>query len=106
MSTETLEKTIEKLKMVIKQLREENEKFINENRDLQEELLPTKERIEALKSQLTEIRRELKKALNWMEWIKLRNHCECEPNSRCVKCVVADNIITAEQALKGGEVNE
>ena len=45
---------------------------------------------------------QLKKALNWMTWLKKRFPCECEPNQTCVKCNVLEDIINAEQALKVG----
>lgn len=45
------------------------------------------------------IRGLLEKALDWMVWIEKRNKCTCEPNCRCVKCVVIDDIVLFDQAL-------
>ena len=54
----------------------------------------------AMQEKIDRLEDVLEKSLNWMEWLRKRFPCECEPNQRCVKCCVADDIIVANQALK------
>ena len=89
MSTETLEETIEKLKMVIKELREENNKFINKNRDLQDELLPTKERLRALRIENRQLQKQLMnhaEALNVLEILRHLFNADPEMKTKRVIC--------------------
>lgn len=41
----------------------------------------------------------LEKAANWLEWLKTRNKCECEENSKCVKCCVSEDLVEINKIL-------
>ena len=45
-----------------------------------------------------QIEEGLEAALNWMEWIKLREKCSCD-SIRCVKCVITDDINKYERLV-------
>lgn len=59
-----------------------------------------KKMIDQLQAENERLKKVVEKALEWMTWIKLRNKCTCESNSRCVKCVVTDEIVQAEKTLQ------
>ena len=42
----------------------------------------------------------LEQSACWLEWIKLRNNCECEENAKCVKCCVEKNLAEIDDILE------
>ena len=41
----------------------------------------------------------LEKASQWLLWIKLRNKCKCEPDYKCVKCIISKELKEIDRIL-------
>lgn len=75
---------------------EDGSSFIEQ---IQDAAQSANDKYDALTQQRDDLLAACEKGAKWMMWLKLRGQCECEPNSRCVKCVVTDELVVVEAAI-------